>query len=232
MNPARLKNAIDTPPAWLKEGLKRSAVWYCERFRSGRSFTLGGREYGYFYHTYNLAWRNERSVEVPLALERLRRHQGGAVLEVGNVLRHYVPIEHEVIDKYERGAGVFNVDAAEFRPGRLYQLILSVSTLEHVGIPPDEPGGGKVLAVVENLVSLLAPGGELWLTASLGLNTEFDALVERRDTPFDEVRAMRRTVGKNEWREVGLEAVRDCGYPESKFRADAIVICTTRKGTH
>ena len=69
-------------------------------------------------HDYHYTWLNERAVEVALALDLLERHPGASVLEVGNVLGHYVPFEHTVVDKYEQAPGVLNEDVADLDLGR------------------------------------------------------------------------------------------------------------------
>jgi hypothetical protein len=38
-----------------------------------------------------------------------------------------------VLDKYEQAPGVINEDVVSFSPPQKYDLIVSVSTLEHVG---------------------------------------------------------------------------------------------------
>ena len=57
-----------------------------------------------------------------------------------------------------------------FHPDKQYDLIVSISTLEHVGWegPHREPGKG--LEAFRNLVSLLAPGGVIVLTIPVWLN--------------------------------------------------------------
>ncbi|MCI4349614.1 MAG: hypothetical protein L3J93_05300, partial [Thermoplasmata archaeon] len=103
--------------------------------RPGRTFTLNGAAFPYFDHPYNHTWANERRVEVPLALARLRALGGGRCLEVGNVLSHYANRSPDwtIVDKYERAEGVVNVDFLEFAPRTGFDLVLSVSTLEHIG---------------------------------------------------------------------------------------------------
>lgn len=70
------------------------------------------------------------------------------MLEVGNVLSHYFPIHHDIVDKYEVCPGVINQDIADFLPQEKYDLILSISTVEHVGWDeqPQEPT--KLLQVI------------------------------------------------------------------------------------
>lgn len=103
------------------------------RFVRAKTFQFDGREYEYLYHPYNKTWENERGVEIPIFRELLLNHKGKRVLEVGNVLSHYFPIHHEVVKQYEVGSSVINEDIVEFVPQDKYDLILSISTLEHVG---------------------------------------------------------------------------------------------------
>src|SRR5437660_5287962 len=79
----------------------RLGAAYCAVRRGGCHFSLGGQEYPYCLAAYNYAWKNERTVEVPIAARVLEAHKGKRILEVGNVLPHYLPTSHIVIDKYE-----------------------------------------------------------------------------------------------------------------------------------
>ena len=230
MDEQTVKRILDAPPRGVRKALKNAAVAYCRLTRSRRTFVFRGRYYHYFYHTYNLAWRNERAVEIPIAMERLLAHQGQEVLEVGNVLSHYTAVGHDIIDRYEVAEGVINEDAVDFKPSKQYDLILSVSTLEHIGTCETPPDPGRVVPAVANLVGLLKPGGELIATAPLGFNPEFDALVERGEVPFGELYALRRVGRKNEWEEADFSSVEGAEYQKSAFRANAIIVGIIRKG--
>lgn len=143
-----------------------------------RSFQFQGRSYQQFYHRYNVTWSNERAVEIPIARRYLDEVPPERVLEVGNVMSHYQPVRHQVLDKFERRPGVINADITEYRPGRDYDLILSISTFEHIGFD-DDPGPGsaqKILAAINHCRQLLASGGRLVLTAAPSYNREFDEL--------------------------------------------------------
>jgi hypothetical protein len=225
-----IKKMVDSPPAWLKDGLKKAAVAYCKAFRSGRTFLLDGHPYSYFYHEYNLAWRNERTVEIPVALSYLREHAGQAVLEVGNVLSHYLSVAHDVVDKYEEAPGVINEDVATFAPHGKYGLIISVSTLEHVGWDEAERDPGKALLAIDNLRGLLAAGGEFLITAPVGLNPEFDRLLGSGAVPFEHLWALKRVPRRNTWVQTDPRSVLGSGYPRRSFRADAIVVGSIREG--
>lgn len=111
---------------------------------------------------YNASWSNERAIEIPLAQERIRQAAGKRILEIGNVLAYYGQVPHEVVDKYERADGVRNIDVVDFHPAAPYDLIISISTLEHVGWDETPRDPAKLLRAVTHLTGLLAPGGELF----------------------------------------------------------------------
>ena len=124
---------------------------YCKLLlylRPPGTFILQGRPYRYFYHPYNTTWKNERAVEIPIILDKIQfyHYQGGRILEVGNVLSNYVHFQHDIIDKYDKSEGVINQDVVDFQPAEnendKYDLIVSISTIEHVGwdeTPRDVP---------------------------------------------------------------------------------------------
>ena len=86
--------------AWWALAKKRGTL-------AGKAFSMNGQEYPYFVHPYNRTWANERAVEIPVVRSFLEESQGKRVLEVGNVLSHYGPVTHQVLDKYERFARIF-----------------------------------------------------------------------------------------------------------------------------
>jgi hypothetical protein len=230
MDERTLKKIIDLPRVRFKDSYKRAMVGLCGRLKGDRTFAFQGLEYHYLYHPYNLAWRNERSVEVPIALELLRSYEGQPVLEVGNVLSHYVDTDHEVLDKYESAPRVINADAVEFDPGRKYGLILSISTLEHIGRDEEPREPDKPLAAIRNLTGLLASGGRMVATVPVGLNPDLDRLLLSVDTPFHQTLAMRRLRAGNRWEQVDPESVAGAGYSRLGFRAKAMLIATIEEG--
>jgi SAM-dependent methyltransferase len=180
------------------------------------TFTFRGRIYSYMYHWYGKTYLIERAVEIPIAWERVSaaRAESKRILEVGNVLSHFFPTDHDVVDKYERAPGVLNEDVVDFRPESTYDLIVSVSTLEHVGFDeegPDSPD--KVARAFENLRECLAPSGELFFTFPLGYNPAIDRLVRNGSLALIERAVMKRVSHySNRWEEVGWEDVRDPTY--------------------
>ena len=194
---------------------RRMAAWTGSLVRArGGSFELGGEQYRLLRRLYGLTWITERAVEIPVAQRVLADFEGRRVLEVGNVMSHYGPVAHEVVDKYERGAGVRNADVLDLEGS--YDLVLSISTLEHVGRDEEPRDPARAVAALAHLRGLLAPGGLLFATVPVGYHPELDrALVEGRY----ELAAMRR----RPWREVTPAEAFGCPYDFLVYSAAAVV---------
>jgi len=185
--------------------------------RRERTFQFDGNEYEYVDRMYNFTPFNERRVEIPVICHELARHHGGNVLEVGNVLSHYMRITHHVIDKYEQASfsGFANADAVTYASTSHYDLIISISTMEHVGLDESPREPGRVVSGLSNLVSLLNRGGELICSFPLGYNSRLDDLVLNEELPFKKVGYLRRISWRNEWVEADSSdaATARLGYP-------------------
>jgi hypothetical protein len=188
------------------------------------TFDFDGAPVPYFRHSYNWTWLNERAVEIALARRVLAQRPGARVLEVGNVLAHYLPVRHPVVDKYERAPGVRNVDVTELEPSGDVDLLISVSTLEHVGLDEDVRDPGKPARAIERLTGLLAPGGTLWATLPVGYNPGLDAAVRSGAITFDRLTALRRQPHRNRWRQVPVADVWDAGYDRLLYTAHGLLV--------
>ena len=142
-----------------------------------RTILFAGRTLPCFDHPHNATWSGERCLEMAIAKHLLELADPETTLEVGNVLAHYLAVRHEVIDKYEKGAR--NLDIVDLSTSRRYDLILSISTFEHIGF--DEPYAGpseeKILAAVETCQRHLSRSGRLVLTLPLGYNPGLDRIL-------------------------------------------------------
>jgi hypothetical protein len=190
------------------------------RLVRAKTFHFDGKTYEYLYHMYNKTWKNERGVEIPIFRELLTRYQNRRILELGNVLAHYYPVHHDVVDKYEVGYGVINRDIVEFVPQDKYDLIISISTLEHVGWDEHPRQPDKLLRTIEHLKErCLAPGGTLTASLPLGYNTYFDGLIESGRSPFTVQYFLKRISKKNYWVESDWEDCRTAAYGRSVANA-------------
>ncbi|MCP3682567.1 MAG: class I SAM-dependent methyltransferase [bacterium] len=197
---------------------------YYKLFKSSRRFIVQGRPYKYFYATYLVTWMNERAVEVPLFLEAINQFRGKRILEVGRVLPHYVRHKHAVLDKYEKGRGIINQDVVDFKPPVKYDLIISISTLEHVGWDESPRDKKKILLALKTLRRCLAPGGKIMVSFPVGYNPELDKLVEDNKFGFTEQYCMKRMSDDNRWTQVKWEDIRNLKYDLPYVAANGLVI--------
>lgn len=179
-------------------------------FLREKSFTVAGVVYPYFSHPYNMTWINERAIEIPLMRRVLLSRAGAKTLEAGHVLGHYdCSRRHDVVDKYERVdyPSLFNEDLLGFKGNAPYDLILSISTFEHVGWDEFPQDVSKASNAIQHLRSLLTPGGRLYFTVPVGYSPGIDRFLDRKEE-FINRTCLRRTSIRNEWREVDWEDIR------------------------
>jgi hypothetical protein len=189
-----------------------------------KTFKFQERVYHYYNNRYNTTWKNERAVEIPVVWEIVKNCRG-KILEVGNVLSHYHHFSHDVVDKYEKAKGVINQDIVDFNPAQRYDMIVSISTIEHIGLDetPKEPE--KVLRAIEHLNSdCLAPGGIMVITAPLGHNPELDKSLKQGNTNFGKQYYMKRLTKDNLWKQTDLDNVQNEKYDYPFPNGNAIVI--------
>lgn len=196
-----------------------------------RRFALDGESHAYHVARGNRTWDNERAVEIPIVWSELRRrgHARG-VLEVGNVLGHYFDIDHPVLDRYERSDTVtWNEDVVSFQPPFAPELVLSISTLEHVGHSEQPRDPTKFRRALDAVFGWLAPGGRLLFTVPLGYNPAVRDYLDAPHPQRSSLRCMRRTTLDNLWVQADYAEVRDCRYNRPLPCANAIAIVELEK---
>ena len=184
-------------------------------------FAFKGRTYRFLVAEYNQTWCNERQVELPVALQALRRAAGPRILEVGNVLTHYSRIRHRVVDKYEKHPAARNEDFLEHAEGP-YDLIVSVSTFEHIGWDEPDHDATKFVTALHHARQLLAPGGRLLVTVPLGYNPAVDAFVQQPAPGFTAGFLRRTGPGPGQWEEAST--VRPSNHPYGVGCANASAV--------
>lgn len=181
--------------------------------RRGQTFTVGSATLSYELGRYNGAWLTERSVEISLAKHVLHGIQPSDVLEVGNVLTHFGRSKHTVVDKYDKRPNVLNEDILDYRPGRTFDAIVAVSTIEHVGFDqpetPDSEAPTKALAALRDLLS---PTGFLLVTVPFGYNAGLDASIASGRFACERQFCLQRVSADNDWREIELAQALGAGY--------------------
>lgn len=160
-------------------------------FLPKQSFSYKNKLLRNFYHRYSTTWRNERQIEIPIAREIIAPYVSTCwknyhprfnknpinILEVGNVLSHYYDYPHDCVDKFEKAQGVINADIVDWKPKRRYDLILSISTFEHIGYDDDEETYNKPLLAIADCLDILNPGGKMVITLPLGYNPAIDDML-------------------------------------------------------
>jgi SAM-dependent methyltransferase len=185
-------------------------------------FELDGRRYRYLFSRHKFTWLTERAVEVPVGQALVDQHAPDRVLEIGNVLSHYQPQQHAVVDKYEQAPGVLNRDVLDLAGLGQFDLIVAISTLEHVGWDESPRDPGKAVRAIDVLRSLLASGGLLAITVPVGYNTAFDAALRSGEVPLKRAVALRRA-GGTRWREVAPSEVWSAPYDFLLYRARGVL---------
>ena len=165
-------------------------------------FKFQGKKYNYICRRYNATWRNERAVEIPIVWQEVQKYNPKKVLELGNVLSHYFKVSHDIVDKYETAPGVINKDIVGFSPKKKYDLIVGISTLEHVGWDEKPKSKTKTLAAVKHMTTLLKKNGLLLLTIPVGHNPYLDEYAKENAFQFDRVSFMQRVSHSNRWRQI------------------------------
>ncbi len=200
-------------------------VW--RRLFGPKCFQFRGKIYRYFHHPFTLMV--ERTVEIPIVLEFFKKYSHKDVLEVGNVLYHYFPIQHDVVDKYEKSPNVINEDIVTYDPPKRYDFVGAISTLEHVGWDEQPREKDKFLKAMTNLKRLLKDSGLLVATMPLGYNPFLDQLIQEQQTGFSEVYFLKRISRNNQWEEATLDEAKNARFGSPYPCANAIAIGLYRK---
>jgi len=118
------------------------------------------------------------------------------------------------------------VDVVDFDPGRTYDLIISISTLEHVGWDEEPIEPVKVRHAIDRLRRLLSSTGKLIVSLPVGYNSEVDAMLAQRDVPWTNFVCLKRARWDNVWQEAPWQAIANRHYDYWTPTATAIVIGT------
>lgn len=178
------------------------------------TWTMGGETYPYLEPRL---W-NERDIETPWAC-RILGNAHGRVLEVGNATQWITAHPHRtIVDRWDPTPHVtiplHHTDIVNWHGGP-YDLIVSISTLEHVGTDPQEEQdpAKAVVALGHCYGSLLARGGEMAFTVPCGYHPRLQNYVLGSLCDWTDVRLMGRDDQfSTEWRELPLDQA-DCEFP-------------------
>ena len=150
-----------------------------------QTFIYKGKELYYNRIRYNNP--TERGIEVSIAFDfLLTAPKSATILEVGNVLSFYENIlsdfigirSRRIIDKFEYDLGVEQIDLMDLPSTEKYDVIVSVSTVEHIGqgLEPSGSYGESIyirdleypLKAICKIYDLLALNGKALITVPFG----------------------------------------------------------------
>jgi hypothetical protein len=193
-----------------------------------QTFDFAGGTYRYHVAAANQTWKNERAVELPIIYRAVQAIEPSRIIEVGNVLHHYFPVSHVVVDKYEQHHSVtFREDVVRFQPPQEYDLVVSISTLEHVGYSEPPLDLTKFRQGLDAIARWLAPAGRAIVTVPMGYNPAVDAYLDDPDSAT-EIRFLRRITRDNLWEETDFKTAASARYGTPFFAANAVAVIERR----
>jgi hypothetical protein len=216
-----------------KRALHLYAQYNCMKKMRLQQFRCEGLKYPYFIHRYNSTWMNERAVEIPIIHETIEAYKGKRILEIGNVMSHYGRTSHDIVDKYESGKGVMNCDILEFNPPGKYDLIVSISTFEHIGFDEgsrygnDQPCTGyerNLLLAMNKVKSLLADKGLFVMSVPLGFNRFLDEQIQGDTLGLSKMVFLKRMTPDNQWQQVSFREVCGISFDQPFNSANGLMI--------
>lgn len=125
-----------------------------DKFDYSKEFMFNNIKLPYFNHSYNNKRLTERSIEIPIIKYFIDCYNPKNILEVGNVSNYYYTYFKEIIkdkivvDKYENFDKVINKDIIDFTSNIKFDMIISISTFEHMNTPLT-----NISYVITNLLS-------------------------------------------------------------------------------
>lgn len=200
-----------------------------------RTFYFQGKKYYYFYNRHNYTFINERAIEIPIFSNIINKHQTSKILEVGSTLWNYFHQQYDVVDKYDESPEIIRKDILRYHPKTKYDLIISISTLEHVGW--DESLYGKscknnknyFLKTLKHLQSLLTDQGSIIFSVPLGYNPYVDLYITKMHDYFDDLYFMQRSPIINRWKQINRTKLRNFKHNYLLGYSNAIAIGVINK---
>lgn len=159
------------------------------------------------YDDYNVTFMNERTIEIPFSKviihKFMKNYKNPKILEIGNTLIHYETksemIEREIVDKYEVYPNVINKDIMDFTPKNKFDIIFSISTLEHVGSDYEEEYvENKFKKAIDKCLELLDEKGVFIVTLPIFYRDVVDNIVFKENFFTTKYFFQRRNF-KNDW---------------------------------
>ena len=161
-----------------------------------------------------------------MALWFYKQNKHDTVLEIGNVMHQLlvIPKGYDVLDKYEIGKKIINEDAVSFKSNKRYDMILSVSTIEHIGFDEEDKDPNKPVATIRNIKKLLKPTGRIFITVPLRYNPAIDKMIREQSFKFMRSYFLKRVSYWGYWKQTTMEDALRMKYRSRYQNANAIAI--------
>ena len=212
-------------------------IYYLIKFKlfskSEKYFEFDGLKFRYFSAFYNSTFQNERAIEIPIALFFIKKYYEKEILEIGNVMSHYFKVNYDIVDKYEKGRKVINSDIIDFNFKNKYDLIVSISTFEHIGFDEVIRYGNvknykirneALVIAIEKAKNLLNPEGLFIFTAPLGFNSFLDSQLVENKLELSQVFYFKRISANNEWKQVNFDEIKSIKYGQPYNSANGLLV--------
>lgn len=211
----------------LRTVAEKADIFLSQLFSIFTTFTYHHQKLRYFYHSYNRAYDNERIIEIPIFRTFIKHVAPHQLLEIGNVLSHYQTATHTIVDKYEVAPKVINQDVVSFQPKKRYQIIISISTLEHVGQDEVTQDAAKAIKAITHLQSLLKPNGKCIISVPVGHNHQLDKYLYQYSLKNpQQVDYFERVTEQNRWQSITPAKAMKHKYGRPFPCANALAIAT------
>ncbi len=188
-----------------KINLKNLALLSYKLFKSRRSFKFQKKTYYYFYHAYYRTWTNEKAVEIPIFYEILKKFKFKTVVEIGNVLSHYFHINHKIIDLDKNIHNINNQISSSFYLNKKYDLIFSISILNHLNWQGIRSNSDILVTIIEKLKKYLTPKGKIIVSFSLSFDKDLINLLKKEKLRLSKIYCLIRTSEDNRWKEIDYQ---------------------------
>ena len=214
--------------ALLFTGLAAGLPWTLAGF--ARRVQFRGERYRYLYHRYKHTWLTERAVEVPVVQAMVDRHPGRPRARGG---QRPVALPRAAATSLStstsRRPGILNRDVLDLDDLGRFDLVVAISTLEHVGRDEEPRDPELAPEAVRRLEALVAPGGRLVVTVPIGYHPGLDEAFRSRRPAHDAGRPPRGrgSLGPH-WREVAPDEVWGTPYDFLLYSARAVLFVGDR----
>lgn len=218
--------------------LKNTAIIEINHRLFSRNFFVNGCKIPYQHSTLlngsigNVQLSSERVVEIAYVKNLYTMRKPNLILEVGNVTRNWFSIQNlVVVDKYEQDSqgSIINEDIEDFESLITFDMIISISTVEHIGYDEEIKDSQKPQRVIEKMIKLLNENGLLIITVPLNYNPAVDNLIKNKIIKFTEMVFLKRLNISNDWKQVGLDEAFNSIYDSPYQYANSIAILLYRK---